>query len=247
MVVRYTRPRVLKSVAPPRRFTCELLEERVLFAMAKASGGSGYSATLSTNSVIRQQQLICDPIEPVVGSTSVLYDASKVTLTGLIPGPGYNNFGFIGLVEVKLANGNTVLQPYVAFRNSPLGQETGYAQVLYKLEGTAGQLSPPAGYTIVEEGGVSGVDTHAFFFALKPGVSTLVEARYQVYAERGNVHTNNRPDGLTTTTGEALGPDELTPAFASSNFTPQIGSTGGPYAISEGSDHWSTSHAPTAP
>jgi hypothetical protein len=217
-----------------RHCTCEPLEQRLLCALSKSAGGSGYSGTLSTNTATRQQQLICDPDEPAAGSTSVLYDAQKVTLAGLIPGPGYDNFGFVGLVEVRLANGTTVLQPYSAFRNAPLGRETGYAQVVYKLEGTAGQLAPPAGYTVVEEAGVSGVDTHAFFFALRPGVPDLEEVRYQVYAERRDAHSNNREDGLTTTTGQLIGPDELSPAFVSSNFAPVIASTGGPYTIAEG-------------
>src|SRR5687768_453094 len=103
------RLRSARSVPASARHVCEPLEERVLFALASATGGSGYSGTLSSNLSIRKQQLICDPAEPVQGSTSVLYDASKVTLTGLVPGPGYNNLGFVGLVEVRLANGNTVL------------------------------------------------------------------------------------------------------------------------------------------
>src|SRR4051794_11061999 len=113
------------AVASP--CTIEPLEERVLCALSKTGGGSGYSGPVSTNPTIRQQQLICDPTEPVAGSTSVVYDASKVTLTDAIPGPGYDNLGFIGLVEVKLANGNTILQPFPSYRHNPLGQETGYA------------------------------------------------------------------------------------------------------------------------
>src|SRR2546423_14087625 len=53
----------------------EPLEERLLMALARAAGGSGYSGTLSTNTAIRQQQLICDPAEPAAGSTSVQYEA----------------------------------------------------------------------------------------------------------------------------------------------------------------------------
>ncbi|HEX8913421.1 MAG TPA: hypothetical protein VF796_13755 [Humisphaera sp.] len=214
---------------------CEPLEERLLFALAKAAGGSGYSANLSSNLAIRQQQLICDPDEPKQGSTSVLYDASKVTVAGLIPGPGYDNLGFIGLIEVRLANGNTILQPYSSFRVAPNGTETGYAQVVYKLTGTAGQLSPPTGFETIEHVGAYGVDTHAFFFSLRPGVDPKTEVRYKVYAEVGNAHSNNRPDGLTTLTGQELGPADLSPAVATSNFAPKIVSTGGPYAIAEGS------------
>ena len=42
--------------------------------------------------------------------------------------------------------------------------------------------------------------------------------KYQVYAEHGNVHSNNREDGLTTTDGQLIGPADLSPAFVSSNF-----------------------------
>src|SRR5215218_1592551 len=72
------------ATTPARRAAClaEPLEERVLFALAAATGGSGYSADLSSNATIRQQQLICDPIEPKAGSTSVQYDPKVVRLTG---------------------------------------------------------------------------------------------------------------------------------------------------------------------
>ena len=69
MVVSNTRRRVRESIVTTRPSICESLEHRRLFAMAKATGGSGYSGTLSTNAVVRQQQLICDPVEPVAGST----------------------------------------------------------------------------------------------------------------------------------------------------------------------------------
>src|SRR5688500_2324370 len=148
-------PRSLRSwllnSAPPRGgrpvpAVLEPLEDRVLFALAAAAGGSGYSGTLSTNTSIRKQQLVCDPAEPKQGSTSTLYDPSMVTLTGVMPGPGYNNLGFIGHVEVRLRSGNTLLQPLVAFFQNPLGTETGYVQMQYRLSGSAGQITPPAGY-----------------------------------------------------------------------------------------------------
>src|SRR5437762_496590 len=93
----------------------EALEERVLFALALASGGSGYSANLSTNPVTREYQLTCDPAVPKAGSTSVTYDPKVVHLTGFVAAQGYNNLGFIGYVEV-LPPGATksVLQPLVA-------------------------------------------------------------------------------------------------------------------------------------
>src|SRR5215211_6667837 len=97
--------------AAPRRCLAEPLEERILMALAKATGGSGYSGTLSTNSVIRQQQLICDPAEPVQGSTSLQYEADKVTLRGMQYGPGYGPMdNLTALVEVQV-NQDRRLQP----------------------------------------------------------------------------------------------------------------------------------------
>src|SRR3954464_11097212 len=67
----------------------EVLEERVLFALA---GHPGVSANLSVNSAIRKQQLIGDPgtsSDPspsdaaIAGRVSVSYDASLVPLTSL--------------------------------------------------------------------------------------------------------------------------------------------------------------------
>src|SRR5436305_4802039 len=67
----------------------EPLEERVLMAMSLRAGGSGFSNLLATDSTaVRQQKLIIDPPEPLAGSTSTLYDATKVTLVGALPGPG---------------------------------------------------------------------------------------------------------------------------------------------------------------
>src|SRR5438128_3974701 len=127
---RVTGHRVGLEALPARRgCVAEPLEERLLMALAKAAGGSGYSGTLSTNSVIRQQQLICDPAEPLEGSTSVQYEADKVTLRGMVYGPGYiplvNLTGAVGIE----ANGKRQLQSLPSFLDRPLGTETGYVQV----------------------------------------------------------------------------------------------------------------------
>lgn len=211
----------------------ERLEERVLFALA----GTGYSGTLSSNASIRKQQLICDPAEPKEGSTSVRYDPSVVTLSGVIPGPGYDNLGFIGLIEVRSSGGNTILQPLVAWLNNRNFEETGYVQIRYKLQGNAGQLAPPSGYSIIEEDGATGVDTHAFFFDLKPGVPLTANAQYSIFAAHGATFSNNQEDYLVSNDGlnTRSGPDDLAPAFVSSNRPPEITSTGGPYTIAEGS------------
>src|SRR4051812_29698526 len=88
-------------------------------ALAKRAGGSGLSGQLSCNKAIRKQQLIADPNEPDAGSTSVLYDPSTVTLSGLNFGPGFS-----GRAVVEVRNGGeTMLEDFFAFQKSPLGQE----------------------------------------------------------------------------------------------------------------------------
>jgi len=111
--------------------TVECLEERVLFALASAAGGSGFSGTLSTNPTIRQQQLICDPIEPKQGSTSVRYDASMVSLIGLTGGPGYNNKSLRASVQVQ-KKGKLKFQDLKQFLKKPAGEETGYVHSLIR-------------------------------------------------------------------------------------------------------------------
>src|SRR5687768_9320761 len=93
-------PAAVRARAAAVACVAEPLEERLLMALARASGGSGYSGQLSNNAALRRQQLTCDPDEPQRGSTSVLYDSKLVTLSGIVPGPGYNNQGLNGLVEV---------------------------------------------------------------------------------------------------------------------------------------------------
>jgi hypothetical protein len=162
----------------------EALEERVLCALSKAAGGSGCSGTLSTNLAIRQQQLICDPTAPVLGSTSVSYDAQVVTLVDARPGPGYANEGFQVLVEVTVLPpvitltefepnavaaaepGTTLLVPFSQFDDSRTSyRETGYVQVKYQLIGEAGQLALDEGFVENDSAGVDGVDTHELFFS----------------------------------------------------------------------------------
>ncbi|QOV92168.1 PKD domain-containing protein [Humisphaera borealis] len=205
----------------------------MLFALA---GTGSLSGTLSSNLSIRKQQLICDPPAPTKGSTSLLYDASKVTLADIIPGPGYDNQGFIGLVELRLKNGKTALHPFSSFRNDPkLGVETGYAQVIYKLQGTPGDMSAAPGYELIEEyGDEAGVDTHSFFFTLKPGVSNAEPFAYRVYAERAGVHSGNVEDGITDATGATLGPDDIQDATVRSDFKPEIQTITVPSTIAEG-------------
>ena len=163
---------------------------------------ASYSATLAGNATIRQQQLICDPPEPIRGSTSVEYEPDKVSLSGFAYGPGYgplvvNQRTVIGYVEVE-QNTERFLQDLDTFLVQPEGRETGYVQVLYSLTGQAGQIAP-GGRVLDEDPGLGtpgeGVDTHQFFFdevAVIPAGEVGVEgiivrgpATYHIYADDG--------------------------------------------------------------
>ena len=209
----------------PAAVLTEPLEERVLMAMSLKAGGSGYSGTLSSNPATRQQQLIIDPPEPLMGSTSTAYDAQKVTLRGATPGPGYDNQNFIALVEVRTANG-TRLQPVQEFLVRPLGPEAGFVQVRYLLSGKAGQIEPPRDWLVLDEGGTEGMDTHSLDFEardLPPGTEIL----YNVFASRADPDRGIPEDFLVTNDGTRtrIGPDQLTPAKVSTR--PVDGSVSG--------------------
>lgn len=209
-------------------------------ALAKASGGSGYSGKLSANPTIRRQQLICDPATPaasapgnsggapISGSTSVTYDPSIVTLSRLAFGPNY--FGS-ALVEVAVSRpaadvapafSETTLEPLDQFLLRPLGPETGYVQVTYALDGPAGQMSPPPNFTTVDSDGVKGFDTHALMFSYVPGVADTAVAKYTIYADPGGDHSGNKADSLTGMNPDGstftLGPGQLSPATVSGSL-----------------------------
>lgn len=180
-------------------------------ALSRAAGGSGYSGTLSSKPAVRQQQLICDPVEPIRGSTSVLYESELVTLDGFQYGPGYGPLnGLTAVVEVQVGKG-TRLQNLASFLDNPQGSETGYVQVYYELIGGAGQIAPD-GTVLDEDPGPGfpgeGVDTHAFLFTERAfrlqggnvstqGVFPVVVATYTIYADEGNRPSGNRRDFLT--------------------------------------------------
>ena len=221
---RPARPSPFPGPAPrgdARACAVEPLEERVLMAMAKAAGGSGYSANLAASGPLRQQQLICDPVEPRAGSTSTLYDASKVSIIGAAPGPGYDNKDFQAMVEVQLFGGQQRrLQSLASFLQQPSGVETGYVQVRFQLEGQAGQLQHPRDWEVLDEKGMEGVDTHVLRFQLRPNTPTDADLRYRVYAEREGVHSNPEDFLIVNDgTGKRLGPADLSPADASTKPT----------------------------
>lgn len=203
-------------------------------AAARRQGGSGYSGVLSSNPSLRAQQLACDPDFPISGSTSVIYNPAIVSLgsdlgnglgDSLIAGSGYS---VTGLVEV-VNDGVRRLQPLTpgsAF--DPVGQETGYVQVVYTLldGGEPGEVSLPQGFGVVDsDEAVDGVDTHAFTFRYVDGVAANIDATYTIYADLGDTHSGNRPDSLTAVDDNGqvftLTPGQLQAAQVRGNVVPE--------------------------
>ncbi|HMB96366.1 MAG TPA: hypothetical protein VKK61_10030, partial [Tepidisphaeraceae bacterium] len=110
---RRSRSRIARSVG----CVAEPLEDRLLMALARQSGKSGVSANLSTNPTVKQQQLLVDPPDaPIAGSISVSYDPTVSHLIEFEPGPGYDNEGIGGFVEV-LAPATTEFEDFT-FNNT---------------------------------------------------------------------------------------------------------------------------------
>jgi len=187
---------VLATVSIPSPARAALARKQVNGTAPLAS----YSATLSRNATIRQQQLICDPPEPIRGSTSVAYEPDKVSLIGFAYGPGYlaptvNEQTISGFVQVE-QSGETFLQELEDFLVQPAGLETGYVQVRYFLLSEAGQITP-SGTVLDEDPGLGnpgeGVDTHQFTF--RELDSALGPATYRIYGDDGS--RGAAPDFLT--------------------------------------------------
>lgn len=174
-------------------------------ALAAAAGGSGFSGTLSSNKAVRKQQLICDPAEPVSGSISVLYDPGIVNLSGILFGPGYTGTGYIELITGE-SESDVELVEIESYLAEPFGQPTGYLQVVFSepvIPSVApaafvphGQITPPTGYTVIDNDGPASVDTHAFFFDYKFGVGDSRVATYTIFADSGERDSGNTSDFL---------------------------------------------------
>ena len=174
-------------------------------AVAQATGGSGFSGTLSSNPTVRRQQLICDPTDPTSGSTSVSYNPAVATLAGqqsanFLFGPGYGQTPGQPIARVEYQQ--SAFKLFLDVNSFPFtlpsgGAETGYVQVLFSKNGQpTGRLSPsgPSGdfVQVARDPGVtgtSGVDTFALIFQT-PSTSTPLTstATYQIFAASSGSH-----------------------------------------------------------
>ena len=169
-----------------------------------------YTARLSSNKVLRKQQLIVDPVGILSGSASVAYDTSVVRLVEVLdPAEFEITSGLVGivprvgglsidLVPLDTFFGTASLTPAAA---APLAggtfREQGFVQIFFDRRDTSSALraSPLAspddssvipnlpGYTTVAEDGETGInDTHTLVFEYLPGVPNNIRAAYTVYA-----------------------------------------------------------------
>jgi hypothetical protein len=189
-------------------------------AAAQKLGLSGYSGTLSTDPITRQQQLICDPEEPIRGATSTAYNPSLVRLVNLGAGPGYTVGGAIQLIQFSPQT-ETFSDPFFMNLFGPGGYfsldgrfnlfETGLVRVIYEQIGPTGQIAP-TGTILDEKPGVTvdGVDTHALFFEAVIDFETGLPvdntfAQYSVFAGPNDYMEALDDDGQVF----RLGPDQL--------------------------------------
>ena len=148
----------------------------------------------------QKYQVICDPVEPIFGSTSLRYDpyatlelgtAPRVSLEDVIPAPGYD---VGGLVQVRVVVGETpflVFQALANFLENPAGTETGYAQIFFTKTGTTGRMDALPDFQLIDSAGITegpdSVDTHAFVFT-QPGAAEFnVPVEFEHFATDGSM------------------------------------------------------------
>ncbi len=221
-------------------------------ALAAALGGAGFSGSLSSNSTLARQQLICDPDAPDIGSTSVTYNPSVSLFLEIQNGPGYGapNGGSYplggGYVELT-KSGTTYLQPIGPYLNllteagrkggpgfngteATYGFETGYLQIFFQKIGTPGSASIAPGYTLeaVNGGsGVQGVDTFSLFFeAANPSLTQM--ASYNIFAAAANTHSGNVADFMQVTgsSGYTMDNTQIAPASMNGAMVPEPATLG---------------------
>lgn len=208
-------------------------------------GKSGYSGTLSSDPITRQQQLLCDPdaeFDPdavlVSGSMSTYYNAGIVTLRSLVGAPGFTVTR--AYVQVQDDTGKHLVT-YSTFSNPEFngGVETGYLQVFFQRVVTtpppsvdgpflfAAAAAPPPTYTYEDRDGTNGDITHELVFkykSLDTPLNTVVQ--YTNFADFGpdRAGDGNAPDSLTfrsATLGDVVyTADQIDPATVSGDLVP---------------------------
>jgi hypothetical protein len=212
-------------------------------------GKSGYSGTLSSDPITRQQQLLCDPdaeFDPdatlTSGSMSTYYDAGVVTLMSLAGAPGWIAHGY---VQVQDSEGAKSLITISLYQTGDFnGTETGDLQVFFErattppppsVDGpifTLAATAPPPTYTFEDHDGTNGDITHELLFKYK-SVDTPLDTvvQYTNFADfgpdgggRDQPHNGSAPDSLTfhsATLGDVVyTADQINSATVSGDLVP---------------------------
>jgi hypothetical protein len=157
---------------------------------------------------LQTQTLTSDPDEPVSGSTSTQYDPSIVTVTGFGLGPGYVSISSpfesgagVEVLDSGSPDGKVVMDLGQFLELESINQappQTGYLRAYFKISdegfGPTGKLTNDVtwqqnhqGYTMLDDNGPVGVDTHFYEFSyLLPDDPR--PASYRVFAEDANLH-----------------------------------------------------------
>jgi hypothetical protein len=206
------------------------------------SGGSGYSAALSSNAAIRHQQLICDPA-PGSGSASITYDPSVVSIYSIFNEPNYAvdmNNTYVG----ESNKGNAMAMAPGYFNNITGSTESGLIQVTWTSSpGLAlgksfigSQPNDPATFRAISSFGTNdgGVNVFGLEFFYLPSTDTT-NAPFTIYADAGgrtiyNPSTNSFPGTKTASdyltdpndsTGTAIPYTQISPASVNGSLVPE--------------------------
>src|SRR5262249_51470316 len=139
-------------------------------AHGAAAGHPGYSANLSSNKSLRQQQLLCDPAFATDGSTSTLYYAAISSIQEVDAYPGFGITGvYVQVYTDGTSHGTDTIYsgpPIAAVTDIPSilsgAPETGLVQVYWQilsLPGSAGIAGSNANVVTTDD-----TNTHTIVF-----------------------------------------------------------------------------------
>lgn len=197
-------------------------------AQAAIAGHPGYSAKLSSNATVKQQQLLCDPANVTFGSTTTSYDPTIVSLDNVTSSDG---FGITGVyLDVTTPSDPEDVQMVTAYAGPAIPEvdvassgilstlnQTGLMQVTWGLLPDEGDVTPAI---VVPPPGDDDTDTITFDW-INPD-----ETIYAPYTNYGADETNDvfEPDFLQGIDAEGnpfyYSADPNSPNYYPGGFTP---------------------------
>lgn len=138
----------------------------------------------------RQKNIVdCDPEPTIVsGATFLTYDTDVVTVTGFDSGPAFLADGAV-LVGIGTINRDNALAAELPFYQSiseflinPAGVELGVVKANFietpQTDDTPGVFATPEDYTLLDQDGLEGYETHRWLFDYLDGVADDTIASY---------------------------------------------------------------------